>query len=60
MFRFQKEDERRRAMKKEKAPVTRTTNYPKDSHADFCERCYKHNRACPNTGTKRRDRSCSL
>lgn len=47
-------------MKKEKAPVTKTTNYPKDTHADFCERCYKHNRACPNTGAKRKDNSCSM
>ena len=47
-------------MKKEKAPVTKTTNYPKDTRADFCERCYKHNRECPNTGAKRKDSSCSM
>lgn len=24
-----------------------TTNYPKDTHAKFCERCYAYNNGCP-------------
>jgi len=37
-----------------------TTNYRKDSHEKFCERCYKHNRRCPKTGRRKRDKRCRL
>lgn len=37
-----------------------TTNYPKDSHKAFCERCFKYNGRCPNTESQRKDRRCSL
>ena len=37
-----------------------TTNYPKDSHKAFCERCYTQNKGCFNTGTKRKDSSCRI
>lgn len=37
-----------------------TTNYPKDTHKAFCERCFEYNGGCPNTNTKHKDLSCSL
>lgn len=37
---------RKNHTKKEK-----TTNYPKDKHSDFCKRCYKFNRGCPQNDT---------
>ena len=37
-----------------------TTNYPKDSHKAFCNRCYEGNKRCINTGSKRKDRECRL
>lgn len=37
-----------------------TTNYAKDSHKAFCERCFKHNGRCPNTKTQHKDRKCGL
>lgn len=37
-----------------------TTNYGKDSHKAFCERCYTFNKGCFNTGTKRKDSSCRI
>ena len=37
-----------------------TTNYPKDSHKEFCARCYKLNRCCPKTGRKKLDKRCNL
>lgn len=37
-----------------------TTNFPKDSHYDFCERCMAFNKGCPNTGTKHKDKNCNL
>lgn len=46
---IQKEEHR----KKSKNP---TTNYPKDSHKDFCKRCMKFNGYCPNGNPK----TCNL
>ena len=39
-----------------------TTNYPKDSHKAFCERCYNqyNNGICPATGSKNLSKSCQL
>ena len=37
-----------------------TTNYIKDVHKVFCERCFKYNEGCPNTGNKHKDHSCTL
>lgn len=37
-----------------------TTNYPKDTHNQFCDRCFKYNRHCPATGTKRKSFACTL
>ena len=38
-----------------------TTNYAKDTHKAFCERCTKfHNGICPETGTTRKSFACSL
>ena len=43
--------------RKQKNP---TTNYPKDTHKSFCERCFKFNHGCPVTKRQYKDRSCSL
>ena len=37
-----------------------TTNYGKDSHKAFCERCYTYNKGCFNTGSKRKDNTCRI
>ena len=37
-----------------------TTNFAKDTHKAFCERCYAFNKCCINTGTKRKDSSCRI
>jgi len=37
-----------------------TTNFAKDSHKAFCERCFKYNGFCPDTETLRRSTVCSL
>ena len=38
-----------------------TTNYPKDAHKEFCNRCYgKHRGNCPKTGTIFKDEECTL
>lgn len=37
-----------------------TTNYPKDSHKEFCKRCMSYNGGCPVTRSKRPSRKCSL
>lgn len=37
-----------------------TTNYAKDTHKAFCERCYAHNKGCFNTGSKHKDGSCRI
>lgn len=37
-----------------------TTNYNKDTHKAFCERCFAYNGGCINTGTKRKDHKCAL
>lgn len=37
-----------------------TTNYPKDSHKEFCKRCMSYNGGCPITRSKRPSRKCSL
>jgi hypothetical protein len=29
----------------------KTTNYPKDSHGEFCKRCFAEHKGCPR-GTK--------
>ena len=37
-----------------------TTNYPKDSHKDFCKRCRTYNEGCPLTASGVPDSNCSL
>lgn len=37
-----------------------TLNYPKDSHKDFCKRCFAKHSNCPNTNTSAIDNNCSL
>ena len=37
-----------------------TTNYPKDSHKQFCLRCFRFNEGCPKTGRKRKAPDCRL
>lgn len=37
-----------------------TTNYPKDSHKEFCRRCMAHNRGCPANHGGAPSKSCSL
>ena len=37
-----------------------TTNYPKDSHKEFCKRCMSYHGGCPVTRSKRPSRKCSL
>ena len=42
-----------------------TTNYAKDTHKKFCERCYAFNGTeehgiCPETGDVRKSFACSL
>ena len=51
-----------RKVHKRKEP---TTNYPRDGHKAFCERCYiAHrefdNNICPCTGSQRKSSACSL
>lgn len=36
-----------------------TTNYPKDSHKEFCKRCLAHNGVCPRTNGKP-SKACDL
>lgn len=43
--------------RKQKNP---TTNYAKDKHKVFCERCYKYNCGCPATKSKRKAPDCTL
>lgn len=43
--------------RKQKNP---TTNFAKDNHKVFCERCYEFNKCCINTGTKRKDKACRI
>lgn len=43
--------------RKQKNP---TTNYAKDPHNKFCERCYEYNKGCPDTESKRKSCVCSL
>ena len=44
-----------------KRVVNPTTNYGKDSHKAFCERCIKFNRGiCPDTETTRKSFACNL
>lgn len=38
----------------------KTTNYPKDSHKAFCERCFKYNGGCPKTKGQSKDHRCNL
>ena len=37
-----------------------TTNYGKDSHKAFCERCMAYNGLCPATETSRKSIACNL
>lgn len=37
-----------------------TTNYPKDSHKDFCKRCLKLHGKCPATKSGALAKDCSL
>lgn len=39
---------------------TKTTNYPKDSHKAFCQRCFYQHKKCPRTGTQRTSGACNL
>lgn len=42
-------------------PVNKpTTNYPMDTHKNFCKRCLGYNRVCPMTGKARPTRACSV
>jgi len=43
--------------RKQKNP---TTNYPKDPHKAFCERCFAHNGHCPDTGRQKKNSACTL
>lgn len=42
--------------------VSNTTNYPKDSHKDFCKRCLEryHEGICPITHSKNPSGRCDL
>lgn len=40
--------------------ANKTTNYRKDRHDLFCKRCFKFNKGCINTGTKRKDPDCNV
>lgn len=42
--------------------VSNTTNYPKDSHKAFCERCLEryHEGICPITGTSKASSQCDI
>lgn len=46
----------------DKKPVSNTTNYPKDSHKDFCKRCLEryHEGICPITHSKNPSGRCDL
>ena len=37
-----------------------TTNYGKDTHKAFCDRCMKYNGLCPDTETMRKSSACNL
>jgi hypothetical protein len=39
-----------------------TTNYPIDTHKEFCDRCLKryHGGICPITNSKRPSKDCAL
>lgn len=39
-----------------------TTNYPPDTHKEFCDRCYNryNGGVCPETGTRARSKKCSV
>lgn len=39
--------------------VNPTTNYPKDTHKEFCRRCLAHHAGCPITN-RNPAKSCSL
>lgn len=43
--------------KAEDQPKKTTTNYPMDSHKDFCRRCFARHGGCPNRGGPK---ACSL
>ena len=48
-----------------KAQVNPTTNYEKDTHKKFCERCYAFNGTeghgiCPETESERKSFACNL
>lgn len=46
----------------EKMGKKTTTNYPPDSHAKFCERCFRryNNGICPANGKAYPSKKCSL
>lgn len=46
-----------KGQRKQKNP---TTNYAKDTHKAFCERCYKYNAGCPATKSKHKSPNCTL
>ena len=37
-----------------------TTNFPKDTHKDFCVRCFRHNGGCPDGRPVDQLKGCSL
>ena len=43
--------------RKQKNP---TTNYAKDTHKQFCERCFAYNKGCPYTESQRKSNTCTL
>lgn len=58
-------NERRKNMKQIKDEPKRkqknpTTNYAKDTHKQFCERCFAYNKGCPDTESQRKSNTCAL
>lgn len=49
-----------RKTKIDERPQRPSLNFPLDSHKFFCKRCFEHNRHCPNTRSKRKDKECNL
>ncbi len=40
--------------------VNPTTNYPRDGHEYFCQRCRRYNNGCPITGSTFPSKECGL
>lgn len=43
-----------------KPVVNPTTNYPMDTHKEFCKRCLKHHGKCPATKSGKPSQDCNL